>query len=129
MMAVFSDLITDAASVLQYNRLRRDVGASSDVLTDAIAEDYFVEAQEKYPNDQAKMIAYARVIALRGIRASAALLGKYAQNQSEEDLTKVFTNLGDMLKDAIKEVEKVADPIESNVEPFFFGVATGSRGR
>lgn len=125
-MAVFE---TDTEAIKQYNRLRRDVGASEDVLTDTLAEEYFEEALEKYPNDTAKMIAQARVIALKGIRASAALLGKYAQNQSEEDLTKVFDNLTELLHDAQDEVEYAADPVDqSSVTPFFFGVARGRRG-
>lgn len=124
-MAVFD---TDAESTKQYNRLRRDVGASDAVLTDELAEEYFEEAAEKHPTDTAKMIAYARVIALRGIRASAALLGKYAQNQDQEDLTKVFDNLSDMLEDAIKDVESAQDVIEGGAAPFFFGVASGNRG-
>lgn len=114
----------------QANRLRRDVGASIDVLTDALALEYFEEAEEKYPSDISKMLAQSRVIALKGIRASSALLGKYAQNQSEEDLTKVFDNLTVMLEDALAEVDRVADPVDqSAVTPFFFGVAQGQRGR
>lgn len=112
----------------QYKRLRRDVGTSDAVLDDALALEYFEEAEEKYPDDTAKMLAYARVIALKGIRASAALLGKYAQNQSEEDLTKVFDNLSEMLRDALSDVEQASDPIESGVSPFFFDRATGRRG-
>lgn len=119
---------TDEEKTKQYNRLRRDVGTSDEVLTDALALEYFEESEEKYPDDTAKMVAYARVIALRGIRASAALLGKYAQNQSEEDLTKVFDNVSKMLEDFVEEVDKVADPIESSVSPFYFGVASGRRG-
>ena len=120
---------TDEESTKQYNRLRRDVGASLDVLTDILAEEYFVEAEERYPDDTSKMIAYARVIALKGIRASAAMLGKYAQNQSSEDLTKVFDNLGKMLAEAQDDLEKAADPItEDEVGYSFFGVATGRRG-
>jgi hypothetical protein len=125
-MAVFD---TDEESLKQYNRLRRDVGASEDVLTDPLAEEYFEEAQEVYPNDTAKMIAYARVIALKGIRASAAMLGKYAQNQSEEDLTKVFDNLSELLEDAIEEVSRVADAVVvGEVTPFFFTRVRGRRG-
>lgn len=126
-MAVFG---TEAEAVKQYNRLRRDVGASEDVLTDQLAEEYFEEALEKYPADTAKMVAYARVIAIRGIRASSALLGKYAQNQSQEDLTKVFDNLTVMLEDAVKEVDKVTAPVDpSTVTSFFFGKANGRRGQ
>lgn len=114
---------------IEYSRLRRDIATSDTVLDNTLAQEYLDEASEKYPNDTAKTLAYARVIALKSIRASAALLGKYAQNQSEEDLTKVFGNLGELLKDAMTEVEEVADPLEEPAAPFFFGVASGSRGR
>lgn len=110
-------------------RLRRDVGASADVLTDPMAELLFEEAEEVYPNDLSKRNAYARVLALRGIRASAAMLGKYAQNQHQEDLSKVFDNIGEMLEYWDAQVEQVADALEEDVEPFFFGVAPGYRGR
>lgn len=116
--------------ILQANRLRRDTGASEDILTDPGAEVYFEEASERYPDDEAKMRAYTRVLVLRGIRASAALLGKYAQNQSQEDLTKVFDNLTTSIKEWMDEVEQVSDPIDvSETSPFFFGVAQGQRGR
>lgn len=121
---------TEEELTKQANRLRRDVGTSDAVLDDALAEEYFIEAEEKYPNDTSKMLAQGRVVALRGIRASAALLGKYARNQSMDDLTEVFKNLTIMLNDAIADVEKVADPVDLNsVSPFFFGTAQGERGR
>jgi DUF917 family protein len=111
----------------EYARLRRDVGASIDVLPDLVAEEYFVEAQEVYPTNSAKMKAYTRVIAIKGIRASAALLGKYAQNQHSEDLTKVFDNLTTMLRDEEAKVGQVTDVIASTEGSFFFGVAPGRR--
>jgi hypothetical protein len=125
-MAVFAD---DVESLKQYSRLRRDVGASIDVLDDQTAEVYFEEAQERYPDDESKMIVYARVLVLRGIRASAALLGKYAQNQSTEDLTKVFDNLTKLLDYWTGEVDKVFTPVEDEGGYPFFGKAQGQRGR
>lgn len=119
----------EEAELLAYSRLRRDVGASEDTLTNTIAAEYFTEADEKYPNDTAKMTAYTRVIAIRGIRASAAMLGKYAQNQSQEDLTKVFDNLGKMLVEWQAEVAIAADPVEAGASAFFFTTAPGQRGR
>lgn len=120
---------TEEEAQKQYARLRRDVGANADLLTDSIAEAYFVESLEDYPNDTRKMIANARVIALTGIRANSAMLGKYAQNQSEEDLTKVFDNLTIMLNEAIEKVGRVQDDPEVTSSPFFFGRAPGYRGR
>lgn len=124
-MSVFD---TPEESAKQYRRLRRDVGASEAVLPDALAEEYFEEADELYPANTSRMIAYARVVALRGIRASAALLGKYAQNQSQEDLTKVFDNLTKMLGDALVEVDKVPDSVEPTVTFPFFERVIGRRG-
>lgn len=112
----------------QANRLRRDVGASEAVMSDTLAEEYFLEAEEEYPLNTKKMLAYARVVALKGIRASSALLGKYAQNQSQEDLTKVFDNLTTMLEDAKTEVDSIADVVTPTATPFFFERATGRRG-
>jgi hypothetical protein len=120
---------TPEESAKQYNRLRRDVGTSDTVLTDLLAEEYFEESLEKYPDDTSKMIAYARVIALRGIRASSAMLGKYAQNQSSEDLTKVFDNLGKLLEEWVANTEMAADPLEDEVGYSFFAAAPGRRGR
>jgi hypothetical protein len=115
---------------VEYARLRRDVGASEDVLPNEMAEEYFVESLEMFPSDSAKMKAQARVIALQGIRASAAMLGKYAQNQSQEDLTKVFDNLTIMLEEAKAAVAVAAEPVDqSNGGTFFFGVAEGRRGQ
>lgn len=115
---------------IDYARLRRDVGANEDILPDDVAQLYFDEAGEFYPNDEAKMKAYARVIVLNGIRANAAMLGKYAQNQSQEDLTKVFDNLTVMLDEWKENVAVAADPIDNSVGGvFFFGVAEGNRGQ
>ena len=114
---------------VHYSRLRRDVGASELVIPDELADEYFEEAAEEYPTNEKKMLAYARVIALKGIRASSAMLGKYAENQSQEDLTKVFDNLTIMLREATQAVDDVANVTEVTVTPFFFGVASGRRGQ
>lgn len=125
-MAVFD---TDEESTKQYNRLRRDTGTTN-ILGDTDAEEYFAESQEKFPSDQTKMVAYARVLVFRGIMASSSLLGKYAQNQSQEDLTKVFDNLKQLVDYWEAETEKVFEAVDvSEVSPFFFGVAQGQRGR
>jgi hypothetical protein len=124
-----SDLLPSGLDAIEYARFRRDIGASEDLISDEDADLYFVEAAESYPSNTAKMKAYARVIALTGIRASSAMLGKYAQDQSEEDLTKVFDNLTIMLNDANAKVAVVTDPVETTEGAFFFGVAQGQRGR
>lgn len=114
---------------VQYARLRRDVGTSDAVIDDPMAAAYFAEAEEEYPNDVAKQKAYARVIAIQGIRASSALLTKYSKNQSSEDPTKVFDNLTELLRDWEAKLAKAQDPIDQDaISPFFFGLAEGRRG-
>lgn len=114
----------------EYRRLRRRVGTTAAVLPDPVVEEYFEEAREKYPTDWSKTVVYARVIALEEIRANAALLGKYTQNRSTEDLTTVFKNLQTMLQEAKDELAVVADPIDpATVGNTFFTKARGQRGR
>lgn len=126
MSDVFS---TDEEAVKQYERLRRDTGASSDLLSDPDAELYFLESQENYPFNTSKMIAHARVLVLQGFLANSALLGKYAQNQSQEDLTKVYDNLKDLLTYWSDKVEIIVDVVDpETLVPFFFGLASGNRG-
>lgn len=113
-----------------YARLRRDVGADDQLLDNPTAELYFVESDEKYPGDTAKMTAYTRVIALRGILADAAKLGRYVQNQSEEDFRTVFNNLTKLLEYWENQVAIAADPSDENTpSAVFFTVAQGQRGR
>lgn len=120
---------TPEESTKQYNRLRRFVGASDTVISDELAEEYFEEAQEKYPNDSSKMVWQARVIAVEAIRGNAAMLGKYMQNQSTEDFTMVFDNLQELMREAKEERDKAADAVESgSITPFFFTSAAGRRG-
>jgi mevalonate kinase len=126
-MAVFD---TPEESQRQYKRMRRYVGASVTVIDDDLAEEYFEEAQERYPNDTAKMVWHARVIAAEHIRGNAAMLGKYAQNQSTEDLTTVFKNLTTLLEEAKVERDKAQDAVDQAERvPFFMGKLTGRRGQ
>lgn len=126
MSAVFE---TEEEALKQYARLRRDTGTSEDLLDDPGAEEFFVESLESYPEDSTKMKANARVLVLRGILASSALLGKYSQNQSQEDLTKVYDNLKDMLNYWSDQVAIVQDLVDTDTQnPFFFGLASGNRG-
>jgi hypothetical protein len=127
MSAVFD---TDEEATKQYNRLRRDTGVSADVLDDSSAEEYFVESQETYSGDTAKMVAYARVLVLRGLTANAVWLAKYTQNQSQEDLTRIYDNLKDRLNFWVDEVGRVQDiPEAGTTNAFFFDVAAGRRGQ
>jgi hypothetical protein len=121
---------SDEEAVKQYNRLRRDVGASEAVLSNDTVEEYFVEASELFPNSSAKMKAQARVIALKEIRGNAIYLTKYAQGQSEEDLSVVFDRLDKLLDEAKSDVESAVDVVTAETaNPFFFGTARGRRGQ
>ena len=121
---------TPEESQKQYKRMRRFVGATSDVIDDDLAEEFFEEAEENYPNDTAKMVWQARVIAVEAIRGNAAMLGKYMQNQSTEDFTKVFDNLNILMDEAKTERDKAQDAVDNTVvTPFFFGAVTGRRGQ
>lgn len=124
--------ISDA---VRNRRLWADTGTNAAVLLDVPTEDndgipdIFAEAAERYANDSAKQSAYARVIVFRRLLAPSAMQGRYVQNQSEEDLEKIFDNL-EKLRDYWQEqVEVVSDPPAASASPFFFGVVQGQRGR
>jgi hypothetical protein len=120
-------------------RLWADTGTNSEVLhataldeNDLGIDDVFAEAADEFPDDEAKQSVYARVIVLRRLLAPSALQGRYVQNQSEEDLTKVFGNLERLLARWEKRVEVVSDPVEEDdtfIGGNFFGTARGRRGR
>ena len=124
--AVFDD---PEQATKEWNRLRRDTGTDDTIFDDPAIDEFFVEAEESYPDDQTKMKTYARVLVIRGLLASSALLGKYAQNQAEEDFTKVYDHLKDWLDYWSEQVGIVADPVDQEaVVAFFFGTASGNRG-
>lgn len=122
---------------IRNRRLWRDTGTDSETLpvtapseSDIGIDDVFAEAGERYPDDAAKQTAYARVIVYRGLLAPSAFQGRYVQNQSEEDLEKVFDNLEKQLVRWQREVAAVSDPVDENyVGGAFFAVAKGQRGR
>jgi hypothetical protein len=75
-------------------RLWADTGTDSTILLaetpdddsdDLGIDDVYAQAADRYPDDNAKQEAYARVIVFRRILAPTALRGRYVQNQSEED--------------------------------------------
>jgi hypothetical protein len=92
------------ATELEITRLRRDIGANEYSLGTNDANDLFTEAAESYTAGTAAYYAYVRIIAIRGIRASAAKMTTYSQNQSSENASDVFKHLGELLKDWQKEL-------------------------
>lgn len=121
---------------LRNRRLWADTGTNEDVLPATATEendgidDIFLEAAEEYPDDDAKQNAYARVIVFRRLLAPSAMQGRYVQNQSEEDLEKIFDNLEKLLTRWEKRVAAVSvAPEEEFIGGAFFGVASGRRGR
>lgn len=88
------------------NRLRRDTGTDATSLPDADADAIMVEAAESYSG--AAATAYARVLAIQGIMASAAKLASYRQNASSENASDVFAHLKQLL-DVWEKRTEIAD--------------------
>jgi hypothetical protein len=85
------------ATVTDYDRLRRDVGASITVLSDVDAALLFVEAGEAY-TDPASIAAATRVLFLRGLTASDAKMRDYTANNSQEKASQVFDHVFKLLE-------------------------------
>lgn len=85
------------ASAAARDRLRRDVDASITALPDAEADDLFDEAGESY-TDAASITAYARILFLQSLLASAAKMNDYKQNESEEKAGQIFAKVQKLLE-------------------------------
>lgn len=85
------------ADLLNYDRLRADIGACDDALDDTEAEEIFAEAGETYTGT-ATIKAQTRIIAIGRILASSAKLVDYAQDTTQEKMSQVFAHLKDLLK-------------------------------
>lgn len=86
------------ATQSQIRRLRADIGATTAALSDADATDIFEEAATDYGTDAAVIKAATRVIAIRRIRASAARMVTYKQNQTTMNASDVFKHLTQLLE-------------------------------
>ena len=86
------------ATDLDYDRLRQDIGADSESLSDNDAAAIFVEAGEEY-STTATIKAATRVIALTRLRAQAAKLNDYTQDTTTEKMSQVFDHLGKLLEE------------------------------
>lgn len=84
------------ATATQRERLRADIGADETSLPDADADDIYTEAGERY-TDADSIDAYARVVAIRRLMASAARETDYTAGESSEKASQVFAQLRALL--------------------------------
>ena len=79
-------------------RLQRDTGTNDTSLPPANVQDALDEAAETYSNATVAA-AYARVIVLRGLLASAAPLVDYRQNESSRSASDISAHYKSLLAD------------------------------
>jgi hypothetical protein len=84
------------ATELERERLRKDIGADENSLTNTDADEIFTEAGEEY-TAAGQIKAAARVIAIQRLLASSAKMASYKQNQSSENLSDIFGHLERLL--------------------------------
>ena len=81
------------ATQLQRERLRADLDANEDALTDAEIDDVFARAEVQYGENAGALEAGARVIAIQQLLAAAAKRADTSQNASAERRSQVFEHL------------------------------------
>ncbi len=81
------------ATEIQRERLRTDLDAEDDALTDAEIDDAFARASDKYGDNTEAVEAAARVMTIQQLLAGAAKRSDYSQNQSSERRAQVFEQL------------------------------------
>jgi hypothetical protein len=81
------------ATEIERERLRGDLGADDDALTDAEIDDAFARATDKYGDHQDAVEAAARVLTIQQLLADAAKRADATQNQSSERHSQVFDHL------------------------------------
>jgi hypothetical protein len=88
------------ATDTQRDDLRADLGLPADetVFTDVELDRLYVRAEARYTNTNSIEV-YARVLACKQLRAKAANLTDYTQNETQEKLSQIFANLGKMQAD------------------------------
>jgi hypothetical protein len=91
------------ATELERERLRKDIGADENSLTNTDADEIFTEAGEEYAA-AGQIKAATRVIAIKRLMANAAKLTTYRQNESTENLSDVFKHLEKLLAQWEKEL-------------------------
>lgn len=96
------------ATDTQRSRLRLDVLGADDssVISNAMVDDYFVRAAEDYPSGSAAVLfASAKIYALRQMKAKAAKLVDFEQNDASEKLSQMYKQIDGLLKDARAELD------------------------
>lgn len=85
------------ATETQRADLRADLGLADDetVFTDAELDRLYVRSEARYTATDS-IEAYARVLACKQLRAKAANLTDYSQNDTSEKLSQIFANLSKM---------------------------------
>jgi hypothetical protein len=81
------------ATETERERLRADLDASEDDLTDAEIDDVFARASAQYTENPAAVEAAARVMTIQQLLAGAAKRADYGQNASSEKRSQVFDHL------------------------------------
>ncbi len=81
------------ATDIQRARLRADLDADEDALTDEEIDDIYTRADAQYEDNTSAVEAAARVVAIQQLLAGAAKRADYAQNESSERRSQVFDQL------------------------------------
>ncbi len=81
------------ATEMQRERLRNDLDADDDALTDAEIDDAFERASVTYGDNADAVEAAARIMTIQQLLAGAAKRADYTQNQSSEQRSQVFEQL------------------------------------
>ena len=78
---------------IERERLRADLDADEDALSDAEIDDAFARAAELYGENTTAITASARIVAIQQLLAGAAKRADSVQNQSSERRSQVFDHL------------------------------------
>ncbi len=81
------------ATEIQRERLRGDLDADDQALTDAEIDDAFARATEQHSENSFAVEAAARVIAIGQLLAGASKRADFSQNESAEKRSQVFDHL------------------------------------
>ena len=81
------------ATDIQRARLRADLDADEEALTDDEIDDVYARAEEQYGENTLAVEASARVVAIQQLVAGAAKRADYSQNESSERRSQVFDQL------------------------------------
>lgn len=92
-------------TVEQRDALRFDTGSDATVLTDALIDALYVRAAAVYPTPEGAQEAWVRVLVINGLMAQAAKRTDYKQNESQEWMSQLMTNLEKLKKGFLAELD------------------------